>query len=395
MTQAVPRTAIALVLLGLLAGGLWYWQRAQPVTEGKKAPSATARVPQVGVAKVVRQDMPVVLEASGTVVSLQSVEVRPQAAGTIEAVHVSEGQQVTRGQLLFTLDDRTARAERDRVRAQWQRDRVQLLDLERQERRSRELLAEQFVSPGALEAIQAQVQAQRALVQADEAAVRAADVAVSDARLKAPMSGRVGAIGVRPGSRVQVAGDALLVIRQMDPIGVGFSVPESALPSLLGAKGAGARVEVSLPNAVSSAETAGNASWVGGVHFVDSAVDSATGTVAVKGRLDNADQRLWAGQFVQVRLTLDTMRQVLVIPQSAVQLRGAERQVYVVDDKGVARLRTVRLLHADADRLAVEGLKEGERVIVEGRQQVRPDAPVKVAGAAPSAPAASAASGAP
>ncbi len=381
MTSSAPRNLIVVVLLALLAGGAWFWQRGAQAPAGAPAASA-APTPLVSVAPVVRRDLPVLFEASGTIVPLQSVEVRPQVNGTLVQLHIEEGQSVARGQLLFTLDDRTARTESDRARAQWLRDRAQLADLERQERRARELLAAEFVSAGALESVQAQVQAQQAVVQADEAAMRAAEVAMSDTRLKAPMAGRVGAITVRPGARVQTTGEALAVIRQMDPIGVGFAVPASALPSLVGAQAPVATVEVQLPPAAQGGMLAQASTWSGAIHFVDSAVDSATGTVAVKGRLDNADRRLWPGQFVQVRLKLATLRQVLVIPQAALQQRGTERQVYVVDPDGRARLQPVRLRHTDGDLAAVDGVDEGARVIVEGRQQVRPGTRVRVTDAA-------------
>jgi membrane fusion protein, multidrug efflux system len=220
------------------------------------APAASGARPatSVSVYAVQKRDVPVTVEAAGTVVALDAVEVRPQLSGTIAAVLVKEGDFVKRGQPLFRLDVRAQQANVDRARAQLLKDQASLADLERQWKRAQELRAENFIAQSAADTVRANVESQRAAVSASQAALRAAEVDVSFGAISAPLSGRVGAIAVHRGSLVQPGGAALVGINQIDPIGVSFSVPESQLAALLRAPGgsaqdAGTEVAVSSPGA--------------------------------------------------------------------------------------------------------------------------------------------------
>jgi RND family efflux transporter MFP subunit len=222
-------------VVAVVAAGGWWWQgrggsaRAQRVARGQRARSQA-----VTVFTVRQQDMPVQAEAAGTVVPLNTVEVRPQVSTTVRSVAIQEGQFVRQGELLFTLDDRSDQANLEKARATLLRDQATLADLERQWRRNQELLAQNFVSQGALDSVQAQRDAQLALVASDKAAVRAAEVSLGYNTVRAPLSGRAGAIAVHPGSLVSPTGDPLVTISQIDPIGVSFTLPEAQLPALLG-----------------------------------------------------------------------------------------------------------------------------------------------------------------
>ena len=333
-------------------------------------PATTASAPAVGVTtvRVQQRDLPVLLAATGSVTPLQSVDVRPQLTSVVARVHIREGQFVRAGELLFVLDARTDEANVAKARAQGARDEVALADARRQLARSRELLAQNFISQGAVDSNQALVDSQAALVAADQAAIDAARVALSYARVTASAAGRAGAINVYAGSAVQANQTTLVTITQLDPIGVAFNLPQRHLADALAAlKDGGAAVNATLPE--------GGVTVAGRLQFVDSAIDAASGTVKVKAQFDNRDGKLWPGAFVNIAMTLRTIKGALVLPQAAI-IQGARGSlVYVVqDDKAVAR--PVQLLYAQGDDAAVSGVKAGERIVLDGRQNLRPGTPV-------------------
>ena len=347
-----------------------------------------------------KRDVPVTVEAAGTVVALDAVDVRPQLSGTIAEVLVKDGDFVKRGQPLFRLDVRAQQANVDRARAQLLKDQATLADLERQWKRAQELRAENFIAQSAADTVRANVEAQRAAVAASQAALRAAEVDVSFGTISAPLSGRIGTVAVHRGSLVQPGGAALLGINQIDPIGVAFSVPESQLAALLRSPGGsaqdtGTEVVVSsgaptergraAPAGAVGASGASGASGAAGasgplrgkVVFVDNAVDTPTGTIKVKAELANKTQALWPGQYVSVRMTTRTMAGALVIPQAALVIRGNDRSVYVVKADSTVESRPVQTRLPTGEFVVVEGVQEGERVVVDGKQNVRPGSTVR------------------
>ena len=217
---------LSLALAGLLlaaaaAGAGWWWSGAK--ARGAAKPDAeTAAGGGKGAAALVtlataqRQDVPVTVQVNGNVVSLNSVDLRPQVTNTVRAVHIKEGQFVKAGQLLFTLDDRPDQANLAKARAQQQRDQATLADLERQHKRSQELVAQNFIAKSAADATLSQVEAQRAAVAADRAAVQGAQVALGYATLSAPIAGRIGAVNIYPGTLVSTS-TSLVTITQLDP----------------------------------------------------------------------------------------------------------------------------------------------------------------------------------
>uniref|UniRef100_UPI0035B37461 efflux RND transporter periplasmic adaptor subunit n=1 Tax=Ideonella sp. TaxID=1929293 RepID=UPI0035B37461 len=335
------------------------------------AASGAATGPAVSVTTVAarRQDLPVSLQATGTVTPLSAVDVKPQMSGVVQRVHVREGQFVRAGDLLFTLDDRTEQANVAKAAAQVTRDEASLADAQRQLARARELLAQGFVSQGSVDAAQANVDAQAALVQSDRAALAAARVALSHARITAPGSGRVGLVPVFPGTAVLSGQTALTTITQLDPVAVSFSLPQRHLADALAAlPGGGAPVTATLPDA-------GSAPVQGRLQFVDSQVDAASGTVKAKAVFPNPGTRLWPGAFVHVRMQARSLAGAVVIPQAAVIEAARGPVVYVAVD-GQAQSRPVKVLHAEGADAAVEGVQPGERVVLDGRQNLRPGAPL-------------------
>lgn len=315
-----------------------------------------------------QRDLDVTLEAIGTVTPMSSVDVKPQISSVVTRVHVQEGQFVKAGDLLFTLDPRPDEANVAKVRAQMTKDEAVLADARRQLARSRDLLARNFVSQGALDSSQAQVDAQVANLVADKAALDAAQLALSYNSVRAPGTGRLGSINVFPGTAVQANLTTLVTITQLDPINISFSLPQRDLEAVLnGLKAGGIAVSAKLPE--SKAERKGR------LQFVDNAVDAATGTIKVKARFDNQDFRLWPGAFVNATLVSRTLKDAVVIPTMAI-IQTARGSIVYVADKGKATLRPVKVLAAQGDESAVTGVAAGDKVVLEGRQNLRPDSPV-------------------
>jgi RND family efflux transporter MFP subunit len=225
-------------------------------------------------------------------------------------VHFKEGEFVKAGQLLFTLDARTDEANTAKARAQQAKDAASLSDAQRQLARAKQLLAQNFVSQGAVETAQALVDTAAATVAADKAAVDASQVALSYARIVAPNSGRAGQVTVFAGSAVQASLTPLVTITQLDPIGVVFSIPQRNLNDALEAlKAGGAAVNATLAD--------GGGRFKGRLKFVDNLVDPNSGAVKVKAVFDNPKNLLWPGVFVDVLQTVSTLKDAVVIPQRA------------------------------------------------------------------------------
>lgn len=343
-----------------------------PAASGASAPGTASRASGVPVsvttALAKKRNFEVALEAIGTVTPMSSVDVKPQTSSVVTRVHVKEGQFVKAGDLLFTLDTRPDEANVAKVRAQLSKDEAVLADAQRQLARSRDLLAKSFISQGALDTSQAQVDAQLANLLADRAAIDAAQLALSYNTVRASGAGRLGAVNVYPGTSVLANQTVLVTITQLDPINIGFSLPQRNLDAVLdGLKSGGAVVSAKLPDAKEAI--------LGRLQFVDNAVDAATGTIKVKARFDNRDAKLWPGAFVKVSLVSDTLADVVVIPAAAV-IQSARGPIVYVLENSKAVLRPVKIIASHGEDAAVTGIVAGNRVVLEGRQNLRPDTPV-------------------
>ena len=348
---------------------------------GPAASAASGAAPRAGggpvsvtTVRAAQRDVDVVLEATGTVTALNSVDIRPQVSSVITKVHIREGQFVKAGELLFTLDARTDEVNLAKARAQMAKDMAALADAQRQLQRSRDLLAQNFISQGAVDTNQTLVDAQQAVVAADRAAIDAAQVALSYNRINAPSSGRAGAINVFAGSTVQPGGAALVSITQLDPIAVSFSLPQRNLGDALQTlRSGGGKVIAVLPE--------GRGTSTGKLQFVDNAVDANSGTVRVKAQFSNANEALWPGSFVGVRLAIQTLKDAIVVPQAAVIQGPRGSVVYAVDADNKAVSRPVEVLYASGPDAVASGVRAGERIVLDGRQNLRPGvAVVELAG---------------
>lgn len=359
---------VILILLALAAGG-WYWREHTAAPQVKKGPGATPVVS----ATVTMADVPVRLSANGTVSALQSVDVRAQISATIRGVHIREGQFVRAGERLFSLDTRTEEANLGKAEAQLRKSRADLATAERNLKRQQELVARNFISQTALDTSQNQVDILRAQVGADQAAAEASRVARGFGDIVAPIAGRVGVVNVYPGSLVQPAGNALLTITQIDPININFTLPERELPTLRKSAAAG--------NIPVTATVAGGTPPPrnGQLSFIDNSIDSASGTIRLKARFDNADGLLWPGMFMTVSLSPRTLANALSVPVAAVQTGPERKFLYVIDAESKVAAAPVRVLLVQDGRAVIEGVAAGARIVVEGAQNLRPGSQVSEA----------------
>lgn len=363
---------IPVLLLLVLAGLAWHFFKP-----GNKPAAGQGNQPPPALVTTVpaqRTSVPVRLTSNGYVSSLNSVEVRPQVSSTIAKVHIREGQFVKAGDPLFSLDDRADRVNLQKAQAQLKKDQASLADYERQLARSRDLVSKGFISQSAVDTVQSQVDSARATVQADQAAIDAAKVALSYASIRASSAGRAGAIAVYPGSLVQPASTPLVTISQIDPIAVSFTLPETELGALIEAQKAG---EVKV-----NAKASNGAALEGKVTFIDNAVDVQNGTIRVKAAFANADQLLWPGQYVTVSTTVREIKDAIVVPQAAIITGIDARTIYVAGPDKVAQSRPIELVYSFGAHAVVKGVQEGERVVVDGKQNLRPGSRIAEAGAA-------------
>ena len=367
--ERLSKAALAAVGAMVLCAGCGKETPAGAAAFSPSAPTAASAAGPVSVTTVRAQtrDVDVVLEATGTVMALNSVEIRSQVSSVITRVNIREGQYVKAGETLFTLDARTDEVNLAKAKAQLAKDMAALADAQRQLARSRDLLAQGFISQGAVDTNQTLVDSQQAVVVADQAAIDAARVGLGYNRITAPSAGRAGAINVFAGTTVQPGGAALVTITQLDPIAVGFNLPQRHLDDALRTmRAGGGKVIAELPERRKVV--------AGKLQFVDNAVDLNSGTVRVKAQFDNRDEALWPGAFVTVRFAVRTLKGAIVVPQAAIIQSPRGAIVYLLDAQNKAVARPVEQVYASGLDAVVTGVASGERIVVDGRQNLRPGA---------------------
>jgi RND family efflux transporter MFP subunit len=332
---------------------------------GTAPAGAPAPVVSVVTTKVEKRDLPVVLRAVGSATSLASVDIRPQVTTSITQVHFKEGQFVNKGDLLFTLDSRTDEANLAKAKAQFAKDQAALADAKRQLNRSRDLVAQNFVSGAAADTAQTLVESTEAVVASDLAAVQAAQVALSYGKIVSPHAGRAGVINTPVGSIVQANVTVLATVVKVNPIAVSFNLPQRDLADFLAAVSGQSNVKVTatLPEEKKP--------LIGKLQFVDNAVDTASGTVKLKAVFDNKDSKLWPGLFVNVGLTTKKLEDALVVPQAAIIQTVRGPIVYAVED-GKAVSKPIKIVQPAGPEAAVTGVQENDVIVVDGKQNLRP-----------------------
>jgi len=359
---------VVLLLAG--AGGGWFWYKEREAAA--PTPAATRSrggMPSVAVATepVQRGALPIEITANGLVVPEAVVTVRPRVDGQIEQVLVQEGQMVEKGDPLFILDSRLNQAILAQQEAQLARDRALLQRYQSDLVRYQSLRGEGYTAQQRFEQAQADAASAAAVVRADEALASQTRLAIEFASIRAEMTGRLGALPLRPGNFVRQAENVgMATITRIDPILVQFSVPERWLGEIRTAMAGGEEGPiVRAQPAESSAPPV-----EGRLVFVDSAVDTQTGTIALKARFANDPVHLWPGQFVRVTLIPRMEADAISVPSAALQVGQQGRYVFIMQDSQ-ARRRPVELVRVSGSRAVVRGgISEGDRVIVEGAQRV-------------------------
>ena len=368
----LPLLAVPLLLLVLLAGCSGGDDAAKAKSQKRPVPVATALAEKL--------DLPVVVRTVGNVEPYATVSVKSRVDGQIVGVHFKEGQDVRKGDLLFTLDRRALEAALNEAQARLQRDRVLLVKADEDVRRFEKLVADGYVSRDQYEQYRSTADSLRATVRADEAAVETAMVQLSYTTITAPMSGRAGQVKVDQGNMVRAGADTVLVvIDQIEPIYVGFALPEMHLAAARERLAAGGvPVEARVPGPGTGAGTGTAVAARGAVTFVDNTVNTATGTIRMRGTFANESRVLWPGQFVDVYVELGALPGAVVVPSQAVQTGSQGLFAYVAGQDNTVQLRKVRTGLSHGGYVVVEeGVAAGERVVVDGHLRLTPGALVE------------------
>jgi membrane fusion protein, multidrug efflux system len=357
----------------LLAGVAWFVHSRTP--PDPRAGRGTASV-SVVTAPVVQGDLPVTLNGLGTVTPLATVTVKTQIAGRLVAIGFQEGQIVKEGDFLAEVDPRPYKIALDQAQGQLVRDTALLHDAQIDLIRYR-TLAEQDSIP------QQQADTQAYLVRQYEGTVKSDQAMVDSARLNleychivAPVSGRVGLRQVDLGNYVQTSDpNGLVVITQLQPISVIFTLPEDNVPAVMSRLGAGATLPVTAYDRALITKLA-----EGKLRTVDNQIDTTTGTVRLRAEFDNRDNHLFPNQFVTALLLVDTLKGATLVPSAAVQRGAPGTFIYVVDGERVVHLQPVKLGPTDGERFAIlSGATVGAQVVVDGADKLRDGAKVTLA----------------
>lgn len=362
--------------VGLLLALLLIWFLRQ----GEGTGTHTRRVEfggptPVGVAKAARGDMPVTLNALGTVTPIATVTVRPQVSGAIIRFNFTEGQVVKAGDVLAEIDPRPYQAAYDSAKGALDRDRAALANANIDLRRYQALAATNAISGQQVATQAALVKQDEGTVKLDEGNLAAAAVNLKYCTITSPVTGRAGIRQMDIGNLVQVGqANGIVVVTQMQPMSVVFSLPEDNVDQILNQLRNGATLTATAFDRNQTKVIA-----IGKLAAVDSAIDPTTGTVKLRAMFDNSDNMLFPNQFVNVRLLVNTLHGQTLVPIAAIQ-RGSEgTYVFVVSPDKTVSMRAVTLGPSDANRVAItKGLRPGDTVVVDGADRLKDGAEVTI-----------------
>ncbi|HEY6292614.1 MAG TPA: efflux RND transporter periplasmic adaptor subunit [Terriglobia bacterium] len=316
--------------------------------------------------------VPVQIQVVGNGEAYNTVNVKAQVDGLLERAYFQQGQDVREGDLLFTIDARPFQAALDQAEANLARDQVQLKNAQDQYERNAALFKEGIVSKDQYQTFRTTAAAGDATVKADEAAIENARIQLGYCTIRSPISGRTGSLLVQVGNLVKNNDAALVTINQITPLYVDFSVPEQYFAEIKRHQAAGPlKVEAMVPQDQSHPE------W-GQLSFINNMVDTTTGTVLMKGAFPNPARRLWPGQFVNVVVTLDSLRDAVVVPSQAVQTGQQGKYIFVVKEDKSVEIRPVTPGVSDGPDTVIEkGIAAGETVVTDGQLRLFPGAHVE------------------
>lgn len=329
----------------------------------------------VTVTIVEEKHVPVEIEGTGHVKSGHSVDVRPRVSGQLDSVHFKEGQNVSKGDLLFSIDPAPFKARVDQALADLEKDRARRRLAADLVNRYRDISDKGYLSTEEYDKLKSDLSVLDASIKSGEAALKTAQLDLSYCSIHAEISGVTGVISVDPGNQIS-QGDSmpLTTIRRVTDLDVAFSVPEKYMNDI--------RIAMNKGSVPVIAENDSDFSTVarGNLTFIDNSIDAATGTVALKAKFDNGEKTLWPGQFVRVVAGLKMAEKGPVVPSRAVQTGQNGLYVYVVNKDNTVSMRSIKTgLSVNDETLVTEGLVNGDTVVVEGQLKLYDGAPVKKA----------------
>jgi len=362
-----PRTRLILgiaaaALLGLLAYLIWGGSK------GRVPPP-----PLVVTATAKTQDVTVVEHAVGTVVANATVQVTAQVTGQLLRADFQEGQIVKQGELLFEIDPRPFQAALQQARAQLAKDTALMMSAANDKARYDALFAQNAISSQQRDTADATAKSTAATVDADRGALKVAELNLGYTSIRSPVNGKTGPILIQPGNLVIAnASSPLVVVTQIEPVKVSFSLAQEFLPRIQ------ARAKAGSLAAFVDAHEPGGRKLSAPVDFVSNQVSNTTGTIELRADFDNRDHTLVPGQMVDVDVSLDNLKQAVTVPREAVNDGPDGRYVYVVRKDGIAELRPVTVLFDTGTSMAVKGVKRGETVVVDGQLRLVPGDKVSI-----------------
>jgi multidrug efflux system membrane fusion protein len=341
---------------------------------GKKEQPRPRPPAPVTVAVATLKSVPVQIRAIGNVEAYNTVTIKSQINGQLNRVHFREGEDVRKGDLLFSIDSRTYEAALKQAQATLAKDQAQAKYLQEQARRYGALLKDGIVTQDQYDQVRANADAYEATIASDRAAVDSARVQLEYCSIRSPLDGRTGTVTVQAGNLVKANDNPVLVtINQVNPIYVTFALPEKELAEIKRQLSTGnLRVEAVIPQ-----DSRGGAQ--GEISFLDNSVDTATGTIKLKGTFANRERRLWPGQFVNVVITLATRPNAVVVPMAAVQTGQQGQYLFVVKGDGTVEMRQVTTSAAGNNETVIEkGVQPGDRVVTDGHMRLTQGAMVEI-----------------
>ncbi len=377
---------LLLAFLGVVAlasSGWWYFSKADKV----KMEGAKTAATRVTVARVTRQDVPVIIRLPAAVHAQATVAVKSRLDSQIIKILFKDGDRVEQGAVMFELDNRALKAQRAQQAANLQRDQIQLKNAKAQYERSLKLSSQDYVASEKLEQDKTNFEAQQAMVEATRAQLESLDIELDYTTIRAPIAGRAGTIAVTAGNNVKANDtEPLVTLNQIDPIWVQFAVPQRHYDALRHAMAMGKL-------AITATRPDSSGTLTGTLDYIDNKIDANNGTFAARASFSNAEEKLWPGMFVDVSLPLETRRGVLTIPAGAVTEANNEQIVFAVTADNKAQRRKVRVYIEEKMAIITDGMQAGEAVVTDGLLRVTdgaalvfdalPEQPVATSGAAP------------
>lgn len=366
--QSITRYKSLLIFLFLLVAALASCSKGEQQT----GPSPDQMTVPVVAGRVVQKAMPVQLRAVGTVEALSTVMVKPQVGGLLLTVHVKEGQNVKKGDLLFTIDKRPLEAALAEAVANLAKDVAQANNARQLTARYENLVKKDYVTKEQFDQVRTNAEALEASVDADKAAVQNARLQLGYCEIRSPIEGRTGGLQVHAGNVLKVNETEMLQIHQMHPMYVTFAVPEDNLAAIRKYHAQGAL-------SVLARDKAGNNPVNGTLTFINNEVNADTGTIQLKGVFDNAGDVLWPGEFANVTLTLRNRPDAIVVPAQAVESGQNGPYVYVIKSDKTAEVRPVTPGETIGLETIIEkGVRPGETVVTDGQSRLLPGSKVEI-----------------